>query len=138
MVFNRRFLNGFLMGLFLIAPISGFGVVSSPIIDPVVVENINSGSDNIDISIPNWQKINTGASTNNHKLFINDIGEVNQINLSNTGNPTGYNFDPPYDNSNSAGDERYSITSVPEPMTILLLGLGSIGLAAYRRKRKQK
>ena len=135
MVLSKILVNGFLLGFLIILPVSGFGVVSSPVTDPVVVDNIKPGDYYIDIATQSWQKSNEESSTNRQKLFINDFGVINQINPNNTGNSSDLPFDPNYGNYNNALDERTPIASIPEPMTILLLGLGSLGLAAYRRKQ---
>lgn len=133
MVLKKIFLNGFLLGLLIILPVSGFGVDTSPMTEPVTVDNIKTGNYYIDIASPGWQQNNNGSSTNSQKLFINDFGIINQINPSNTGNSTGSPNDPSFDN-NYIVDERYPVSSVPEPSTLLLLGLGALGLAIYRRK----
>jgi len=76
----------------------------------------------------------SGSTTNRQRFIINDFGTMNQINPSNTGNSTGLpnEFSG---NDNYIVEDRSPVSSVPEPMTILLLGLGSLGLAAYRRRR---
>lgn len=134
MIFNKIFFNGFLLGLLLFVPVSSFGVDTSPLTYPTTVDNIKTSNYYIDISASDWQKTNTGSTTNRQRFIINDFGTMNQINPSNTGNSTGLpnEFSG---NDNYIVEERSPVSSVPEPMTILLLGLGSLGLAAYRRRR---
>ena len=131
MVLFRIFFIGFLI----ILPISVFGVASSYTTEPVVVENIKPGNYYINITTQSWQKTSDELSSKAHKLFINDFGVINQINPSNTGNSFDLPFDPYDDNSNFLADERTPVSGIPEPTTILLLGLGSLGLAAFRKRQ---
>ena len=129
------FLNGFLLGFLIISPVSGFAVVSSPPTEPVKVNIIKPGNFYIDIAVQSWQKDNNGPSSNTHRLFINDYGAINLRNHFNDGNTFDSPFDQNFNGLNIIPDERYPVSTVPEPTTLLLLGLGSLGLAAYRRKR---
>jgi hypothetical protein len=49
------------------------------------------------------------------------------------GNSLGYNLEQPSNNSNPG-----TPAPVPEPATLLLFGAGAVGLAAYKKKFKNK
>ena len=52
-----------------------------------------------------------------------------------TGTGLGYNF--VYEFSSDSHDLYLDVLSVPEPSTLVLLGVGAIGLLAYLRRRKR-
>ncbi len=135
MILKKMFLNGFLLGFLIILPVSGFGVASAPSAEPAAVDIFKPGNYYIDIAAQSWKKSNDESSTITIKPFINGFGDINEINPTNTGNSTGFTFDTDYDGFNTVPDERSQVSAVPEPATLLLLGLGSLGLAAFRRKR---
>ncbi len=136
MVLNKMLLKGLLLGFLIILPVSGFGVASTPSAEPAVVDIFKPGNYYIDIAAQSWKKSNDESSTITIKPFINGFGDINEINSTNTGNSTGLIFDPNYNDFNIAFDDRSQVSAVPEPATLLLLGLGSLGLAAFRRRRQ--
>jgi len=135
MIFKKMFLYGFLLGFLIILPVSGFGVASAPSAEPAVADIIKPGNYYIDIASQSWQKYNDESSSITKKPFINEFGNINEINPTNTGNSSGFTFDTNYDGFNTVPDERSQVSAVPEPATILLFGLGFLGLAALRRRR---
>ncbi|MCP4705163.1 MAG: PEP-CTERM sorting domain-containing protein [candidate division Zixibacteria bacterium] len=136
MILSRMFQIGCLLGFLIIFPITVFGVVSTQTIDPIKANNIRPVSYYIDITTQSWQKNTNESSQNTQNLFINDFGVINQINPSNNGISSDDPFDPNYGGLNNNPDERSTVSTVPEPSTILLFGIGSLGLAALRKRRK--
>jgi hypothetical protein len=86
------------------------------------------------VLVNTWSDPDDGTFPADMSFSLRDLGYIGQLNDFAADGLFGFGFDPDCHYYND-GVELTIITSIPEPATIFLIGIGAIGLAAYRRRR---